>query len=148
MARPGEILICDTSFVSHLWRRLRAPARYAHWDRAVVDRVGEAVLAINVVTVAELQAGRVRDGWGGRRVARAERSIAAFRSVTIEEPELEEWARLRVVAWKRGIAISDNDLWIAATASTCGSPLVTCDRDHLRIAAEMPAEVVYLAPPV
>jgi hypothetical protein len=26
--------------------------------------------------------------------------------------------------------------------------LVTCDRDHQRIAEEMPVEVVYLAPPV
>ncbi|MBS1882783.1 MAG: type II toxin-antitoxin system VapC family toxin [Actinobacteria bacterium] len=146
--RPSETLICDTSFVSHLWRRLRAPARYQHWDSATVDRVEAALLAINVVTVAELQAGRVRDRWGGRRVAQAERSLAVFESVTIDDPHLEEWARLRVAAWDHGIAISDNDLWIAATASTCRSPLVTCDRDHQRIAPQMPVEVVFLAPPV
>jgi predicted nucleic acid-binding protein len=148
VARPSETLICDTSFVSHLWRRLRTPARYEHWDTAIVDRVGEALLAVNVVTIAELQAGRVRDGWGGRRVVQAERSLAAFQSVTIEDPQLEEWARLRVAAWEHGIAISDNDLWIAATASACRNPLITCDRDHLRIACDLPVEVVFLAPPV
>lgn len=147
MARPSEILICDTSFVSHLWRRLRTPARYGHWDRATVDRVEEALLAINVVTVAELQAGRRRDRWGRRKVAQAERSLAAFRSVTLEDPHLEEWARLRVAAWEHGIAISDNDLWIAATASTSRSPLVTCDRDHVRIAPELGVEVLFFPPP-
>jgi predicted nucleic acid-binding protein len=52
------------------------------------------------------------------------------------------------LARARGIALSDNDLWIAATASTSRSPLVTCDRDHVRIARDLPVEVVYLAPPV
>jgi predicted nucleic acid-binding protein len=148
VARPSETLICDTSFVSHLWRRLRTPARYEHWDRATVDRVEKALLAINVVTIAELQAGRARDRWGRRKVAQAERSLAAFQSVRIDDPHLKEWARLRVAAWEQGIAITDNDLWIAATASICRSPLVTCDRDHVRIAAELSGEVLYLAPPV
>jgi predicted nucleic acid-binding protein len=146
--QPSETLICDTSFVSHLWRRLRTPGRYEHWDRAAVDRIELALLAINVVTVAELQAGRIRDRWGGRRIAEAERSLAAFDSIAIEDPQLKEWARLRAAAWARGIAMSDNDLWIAATASTRGNPLVTCDRDHARIAAELSVEVVYFAPPV
>ncbi len=44
-----------------------------------------------------------------------------------------------------GIAISDNDLWIAATASTSRSPLVTCDRDHVRIAPELGVEVLFSA---
>jgi predicted nucleic acid-binding protein len=61
---------------------------------------------------------------------------------------VDEWARLRVVAKSNGIAIGDNDLWIAATASVREQVLVTCDRDHQRIAPELPGEVVYLAPPV
>jgi predicted nucleic acid-binding protein len=48
----------------------------------------------------------------------------------------------------RGIALSDNDLWIAATASVRDQVLVTCDRDHMRIARDLPVEVVYLQPPV
>jgi predicted nucleic acid-binding protein len=47
-----------------------------------------------------------------------------------------------------GVALSDNDLWIAATASVRESVLVTCDRDHVRIAQDLPVEVVYLRPPV
>jgi predicted nucleic acid-binding protein len=61
---------------------------------------------------------------------------------------VNEWARLRVAAWRTGIAIGDNDLWVAATASLREQTLVTCDRDHVRIAADLRGEVLYLAPPV
>jgi predicted nucleic acid-binding protein len=52
-----------------------------------------------------------------------------------------------MAARSRGVAIGANDLWIAAAASVWGRTLVTCDRDHERIAGEMPVEVVLLAPP-
>jgi predicted nucleic acid-binding protein len=61
---------------------------------------------------------------------------------------VNEWARLSVAARRRGIGLSDNDLWIAATASVRESVLVTCDRDHVRIARDLPVEVVFLGPPV
>jgi predicted nucleic acid-binding protein len=61
---------------------------------------------------------------------------------------LNEWARLSAAARARGVAIGDNDLWIAATASVRESVLITCDRDHVRIARDLPVEVVYLQPPV
>jgi predicted nucleic acid-binding protein len=66
----------------------------------------------------------------------------------VDRSALDEWARLRAAARARGIAISDNDLWIAATAGVREYVLVTCDRDHQRIAPELPVEVVFLAPPV
>jgi predicted nucleic acid-binding protein len=66
----------------------------------------------------------------------------------IDDPYVNEWARLWVVARRMGVALSDNDLWIAATASVRERTLVTCDRDHVRIAPELGAEVLYLAPPV
>lgn len=148
MARPSETLICDTSFVSHEWRRSQVPARYRHWDVATVRRVDRARLAISVVTIAEVRFGQLRGQWGTRKVERSERTLARFFPLLIDEPHLHEWARLRNVATSRGIAISDNDLWIAATASVRESVLITCDRDHLRIARDLPVEVVYLQPPV
>jgi predicted nucleic acid-binding protein len=57
-------------------------------------------------------------------------------------------ARLSAAARARGIALGDNDLWIAATASVRDSTLITCDKDHVRIARDLPVEVVYLQPPV
>jgi predicted nucleic acid-binding protein len=140
-------MICDTSFVSHLIGRELRSRRYEHWQPHV-ERVEAAVLAVSVVTVAELRAGYVDAGWGSRRVADAERLVARFVPVLIDDPHLNEWARLSVAARRSGIALSDNDLWIAATAGVRERTLVTCDRDHLRIAADLPAEVLYLAPPV
>jgi predicted nucleic acid-binding protein len=143
-----ETLVCDTSFVSHDWRRLRVPDRYRHWDAATVSRLDAARLAISVVTIAEVRFGQLRGRWGDRRIARSERMLARFMPLTLDDPQLDEWARLRNAARAGGIAIGDNDLWIAATASVRETVLVTCDRDHLRIARDLPVEVMYLRPPV
>jgi predicted nucleic acid-binding protein len=59
-----------------------------------------------------------------------------------------QWARLSTAARASGIVLGDNDLWIAATASLRSSVLVTCDRDHVRIAPELGGEVLYFQPPV
>ena len=143
-----ETLICDTSFVSHLFRREGRPERYAHWSDDAVARIRAAILAISIVTIAELRAGYVEAGWSSRRIADTERQWASFLPLLIDDPYLNAWARLRADARGKGVAIGDNDLWVAATASVRRQALVTCDRDHLRIAAQMPTEVLYLVPPV
>jgi predicted nucleic acid-binding protein len=148
MGAYGETLICDSSFVGHLARRDTTPGRYGRWDKAVLHRVEGAALAVSVVTIAESRAGYVGAGWGGSRLAAAEKVLERFRWIPVERTYVDEWARLRVAARMKGIAISDNDLWIAATASVREQVLVTCSRDHERIAPELPVEVVFLAPPV
>jgi predicted nucleic acid-binding protein len=143
-----ETLICDSSFVSHLAVRKIQPKRYDHWDKAVMNRVEGARLAVSVVTLAEARGGYIDGGWSSRRVADAERMLAKFLPILIDDPHVNEWARLWAAARANGIAISHNDLWIAATASVRGQVLITCDRDHVRIAPELPGEVLFLAPPV
>jgi predicted nucleic acid-binding protein len=143
-----ELLICDSSFVGHLSRRKLRPDLYRHWDMRVVRRVEAGVLAISVVTIAEARAGYLNAGWGARKVAAEERGLAEFPPILIDDQHLTEWARLSVAARDHGVVLSDNDIWIAATASVRSRALVTCDRDHLRIAADLPVEVVYLQPPV
>lgn len=71
-----------------------------------------------------------------------------FFPLLIDDPYLNAWARLWVAAKERGIAVGDNDLWIAATAAFRGHALVTCDRDHVRLAPDLSVEVMFLAPPV
>jgi predicted nucleic acid-binding protein len=56
---------------------------------------------------------------------------------------IDEWARLRAESAAIGLTIGDNDLWIAATASSYRAPLVTCDLDQCRIEQLLP-EVIYL----
>jgi predicted nucleic acid-binding protein len=105
-------------------------------------------LTISIVTIAESRAGYLKAGWGRRKVTREELALARYLPVPIDDPHVSEWARLSAAARARGIAIGDNDLWIAATASVRESVLVTCDKDHVRIARDLPVEVVYLQPPV
>jgi hypothetical protein len=81
-------------------------------------------------------------------IAGAEEHLRRFSPVSVGHRYANECARLSTTARRRGIAISENDLWIAATASLRERTLVTSDRDHLRIAAKLSAEVLYLAPPV
>jgi predicted nucleic acid-binding protein len=143
-----ETLICDTSFVSHLSRRRVRPDRYAHWSADDLARIKAAFLAISIVTVAELRAGYMDAGWGSRKIAETERQWADFLPLLIDDPYLNAWARLWTAAKARGVVLCDNDLWIAATAAVRGQTLVTCDRDHVRLAPELPVEVMFLAPPV
>lgn len=142
------MLICDTSFVSHLLQRRMSPDRYADWGSDVMERVDAGNLAISIVTLAEARAGYVNAGWGSRRVSREELRLAAFPPILIDDSHLDEWARLSARARGKGVAVSDNDLWIAATASVRSCVLVTCDRDHVRLAPDLPVEVLFLAPPV
>jgi predicted nucleic acid-binding protein len=143
-----ETLICDTSFVGHFSRRKERPGRYTHWSADDIARIRAALLTISIVTIAELRAGYAGAGWGSRRVTEAEREIAEFVPLMIDDPHLNEWARLWTAARSRGVALSDNDLWIAATAAVRRQTLVTCDRDHVRIAPELGVEVLFLQPPV
>jgi predicted nucleic acid-binding protein len=145
---PSETLICDTSFVSHLRRRVRSPKRYEHWDIATVGRVEAASLAISVVTIAETRFGYRLAGWGPSKVESTEQELRRYDPIPVERRYASEWARLRTAARTGGIALSENDLWIAATASVGERVLITCDRDHVRIAPELGVEVLFLAPPV
>jgi predicted nucleic acid-binding protein len=143
-----ETLICDTSFVSHLFRRRLRPERYFHWDQAIMRRVQAGCIAISIVTLAEVRAGYENARWGDRKIEEEELRLAGFPPLLIDDPHLNEWARLSSAARRRGVALSDNDIWIAATASVASRVLVTCDRDHVRIAPELAGEVLYLQPPV
>ncbi|HEX6456815.1 MAG TPA: PIN domain-containing protein [Solirubrobacterales bacterium] len=140
-----EILLCDSSFIGPLSALRAHPERYRHWDAGLVERIDAAILAISVVTLAEARFGYLNAGWGKRKIDEWELRFASFLQIPLDLPDLDEWARLKDLAKRGGIAISDNDLWIAATASTRGHSLVTCDKDQLRLDSHLPSEVIYLA---
>lgn len=146
MAAP-ELLLCDTSFVGHVGKRMTHPDRYQHWDNAPVERIDRAVLEISVLSLAEARFGYLKGNWGEARIQAEEARLASFVQVPLDTPVLDEWARFRLLREKEGWAIGDNDLWIAATASTRGHPLVTCDKGQARLDADSALEVIFLPAP-
>lgn len=146
-ARSPERLLCDTSFVGHLGARRKKPERYEHWEADDLDRVNKAILAISVVTLAEARYGYLKAKWGAKRIADEESRLDGFLQVPLDDEDLEEWARLRYLCHGKGWICGDNDLWIAATASTRGYPLVTCDQDQERLRVDPALTVIYFPPP-
>jgi predicted nucleic acid-binding protein len=134
-----ETTLCDTWFVSIVQSGGVLPS----WPAETRARLGAAVLAINVVTLAELRDGHIYGNWGQRRRAAAEQLIASYLLVPLDMATVNECARLRAACRSNGVTVPDNDIWIAATANTRGWPLVSCDKhfdaipdvDHIRLDA-------------
>ena len=145
-AATAERLLCDTSFVGWSARRSNNPDRFWHWPRDVVDRIDRSILAISVITLAEARYGYLHAGWGKPRIDREEQRLATFLQVPLDATILDEWARLKHLCQRLGWTMGDNDLWIAATASTRSYPLVTCDNDQARIVAPN-LTIIHLSPP-
>ncbi len=132
-----ETILCDTSFVSIVQVR----GVLATWPADIRDRLDNAVLAISVVTLAELRDGHIYAGWGAALRARAEGLIAAYLWVPLDMATVDECARLRAACRTGGLTVPDNDIWIAATANVRDWTLVSCDGhfdaipdvDHLRL---------------
>jgi predicted nucleic acid-binding protein len=142
-----ERLLCDTSFLQHARARRAKPDRYSHWDERILQRIDAAILAISVVTLAEARFGFLNAGWGTKKRDAEEFRLRAFLQVPISARDLDEWARLQNESKAHGLNVGQNDLWIAATATTRGHPLVTCDDDQVRLKPYLPIEVIGLRPP-
>lgn len=157
MQNPGapaaapETILCDTSFVSVV----ESSGPLVSWPPDKRTRLDSAVLAINVVTLAELRDGHIYAGWGAKRRARAEQLIGSYLLVPLDVATVNECARLRAACRSGGVTVPDNDIWIAATANTRGWPLVSCDKhfdsipdvDHIRLPPPPPARSRAATPP-
>ena len=124
---PAEHILCDTSFVSIVQASFKHPQAMQHWPDDVRERVDRAILAMSVISVAELRSGHIAAGWGEQMRARAEALMAAYLWVPLDMDVVNRCAELRAAKKQNGWGLGDNDLWIAATAETRGWPLVACD---------------------
>lgn len=132
MAEP-ELILCDTSLVGVLDRAAARPDSIGHWPADVRDRLDQSVLAISVVTEAEVRAGWLHGKWGERRIANAELRLRAYAAIPVDRGALDVWPGLSAAGLGGGWNVSHNDLWIAATAISHALPLASCDGDHRRI---------------
>jgi predicted nucleic acid-binding protein len=123
---PAALL--DTNAVSDLMRD----------HPQVKARVGQHAdpITTSVVAVGEIRYGLERLPAGKKRTdleARARTILAAVRIDPVTEPIADAYGRLKASLESQGLNLDDNDLWIAATAITLGSVLVTRDQIFWRV---------------
>lgn len=93
-------------------------------------------ITTSVAVAGEIRYGLERLPLGKKRTdleARAQRVLANVRIEVVTEPIADTYGRLKASLESRGLNPDDNDLWIAATALTLGSLLVTRDGIFTRI---------------
>ena len=126
------VAVVDTS-VASLWFRKQQPnaGRY-------LTLVSGFTLALPAIAKAELLYGAYRGGWNSDNVTALRTYIDEFELLPLDENTIEIWAMLRNECRRIGIGNTENDAWIAATALSFNSALVSHDRDHLRMQAAVP----------
>lgn len=145
MTAQSQLLVVDTS-VALLDPELRPrQANAAHPYRELLNG---GITGLPLAVVAELLQ--------GVRISQRQRGYGAVVDAYVERREILLpnritailWAEIRVACRRQGIAASENDAWIAAAALELGQPLVSDDRDHLRMQTAVPGLcVLSLLPP-
>lgn len=95
-------------------------------------------LSLCSIVLGEILYGLRRMPQGRRReetIRYAEDTLTMMDYVPVPPEAGDYYARIRVNAERRGLALADNDIWIAATALAHDAGLVTRDTDFQRIAS-------------
>lgn len=124
-ARP--IYLLDTNILVHY---VRGSAVYRRVEATYALTAPPVRPLISIVSVGELLSLARRWNWGaGKRqivqelLVRVSPVSLGFSGVTNAYAEIDDHSR------RNGIAMSKNDVWIAATAHVTGAHLLTTDRD-------------------
>ena len=122
--------LLDTNAISDL---MRAAPRIENWmaeldqrDRVVTCTIVRGEVLFGIAKLPE-----------GRRRAELEKTGHQFLTAMLCEPVPEQagdyYAALKLARQQRGLALDENDLWVAATALALGATLVSRDSDFAGI---------------
>ena len=92
---------------------------------ALAARLVGAVPVLSFVTVGELVKWAEMRSWGARSRGALDRWLSRRPVIDSDETISRNWGRLAASTQRRGVAVSENDLWIAACCISDGLPLVT-----------------------
>lgn len=127
MSATRGLLVLDTTVVLHLLRAT-AHGRFLLETEELGHRTDKPF--ISVVSVGEVLAFSLRNGWGEKKVRAMEDHLAELAPIDIRAPALiRKFAELKVWSEKDGKTLSHNDRWIAASAATLDATVITHDKD-------------------
>lgn len=126
----GVIYLLDTNAISDL---MRASPRIENWMARLDPR--DRVVTCTIVR-GEVLFGIARLPEGKRRAELEETGhqfLAALHCEPVPERAGDSYATVKLTRQQRGLALDENDLWIAATALALGATLVSRDGDFAGI---------------
>lgn len=99
---------------------------------------------ISIVSIGELKSLALRNNWGNHRLNYLETFLSQFLKADINAVEIfEKYAEIDTFSQGKGKRLIEkgisarnmgkNDIWIAATASVLGIPLLTTDKDFIHL---------------
>lgn len=140
LAAPApEHIVCDTNVVSLLYATASKPGLISHWSQDQRERINRAIVATTIFTLGEVRSGYVINGWGDKRIAQVEQALSRYLLLPVDFDVLDCYVDIRSLNHTQ---MSDNDMWIAATAMARKYPLATCDLDFCRLSDDL--ELLYL----
>lgn len=114
--------VVDTDVLSYAFRNDDRIALYS-------KHLQGTQLVASFMTLAELQYGALRAGWGPARCQRLNDFLLQHVTVFHETPDLcKVWAELRVGVEEKGRHLPPSDGWIASTAVLLDVPLLSHNR--------------------
>lgn len=127
MIASGAPLLLDANIVLLLTRRGTAGQRL---DERFQLSARKSVPLISVITVGELLALALRNGWGAPKVTALRALLENLVIIDVNrEAILQAYATIDAHLASIGRSIGQNDRWIAATAAAYRAVLITTDRD-------------------
>jgi predicted nucleic acid-binding protein len=121
-----RVVIADTNIMSYAFKRLPIAKQY---DRLLAGRE----VRIAFVTLAEMHEWAEAGGWGARRRLDLRLFLDRYQVIPCTPGIPELFARILVERKRAGEPMLADDAWIAATSLFHHLPLVTHDKNFLRL---------------
>ncbi|GHE62454.1 ribonuclease VapC [Camelimonas fluminis] len=125
--------LLDTNVISEL---MRNPAGKAAQRLA---EIGDAGIAISIVTAAELRYGAAKKG-SRKLTEKVEAILSRVPIIALEIPADAKYGEIRFALEKTGKPIGPNDLLIAAHAKALGGTLVTANLSEFKRVEDLNVE--------
>jgi len=120
------VVLVDTNVASY---RFRQSPDFSPFRPLLEGRIG----AISVITYGECLYGARAAGWLESRVSDYDAHLRKYLILPIDRDVVLAYAKVGGDLSRSGIGLSDNDLWIAASAIRYDLQLLTNDTDFKRV---------------